>query len=85
MGKAYQAATLETDWSKIEERIEQAQAAMRERLYGFSLDHGGRPRENQAIEKALAALAVFRQEAATWSAKNNVQIKTDSLGSDLIR
>ena len=52
----YQAAILETDWSKIEGRIQAADSAISTRLHEFSLNHGGTPEENQAIRDALNAL-----------------------------
>ena len=61
----YQAAILETDWSKIEERIQAADSAISARLHEFSIDHGGTPEENQAIRDALAGLTVLRREVAT--------------------
>jgi hypothetical protein len=64
--KLYRAAVLETDWSKIEECIQQAEVAMRGRLHEFSLNHGGTPEENRAIERALNGLNVLRNEVATW-------------------
>ena len=67
--KLYQAATLETDWSKIEERIQKAETAMKGRLQELSLNQGGTPEENRAIQKAVEGLAVLRQEAAAWHAR----------------
>jgi hypothetical protein len=64
--EAYRSAVLETDWSKIEERIQSADAALRERKHEFDLDHGGTPEENQAIEDAARGLSMLRMEAATW-------------------
>ena len=67
--EVYKAALLETDWSKIEERIEAAEAALHARKHEFSLNHGGEPEENQAIEGALRGLSVLRDEAARWREK----------------
>ena len=41
-----------TNWTKIEERIQAAEAAIKGKLHEFSLNHGGTPEENQAIEDA---------------------------------
>ena len=38
--------------TKIEEHIQVAEKGIRARLQEFSLDHGGMPEENQAIEIA---------------------------------
>jgi hypothetical protein len=62
----YHDALLETDWSRIEERIQTADERIRARLHEFSLNHGGTSEENQAIEDALNALDVLRKEVATW-------------------
>jgi len=63
----YAAALLETDWSKIiEEKIQVAENAIRARLHEFSMNHGGTPEENQAIEDALSGLNVLRKEVAAW-------------------
>jgi hypothetical protein len=65
----YQAAILETDWSKIEERIQAADSAIGARLHEFSLDHGGTPEENQAIRDALSGLTTLRREVAAHAKK----------------
>jgi hypothetical protein len=65
----YQAALLETDWSKMEERIQRAEAGLHERKREFALNHGGTPEENQAIEHALRGLTVLRTEVATWQGR----------------
>ena len=67
--EVYKAAVLETDWSKIEERINAAEAALQARKHEFDLDHGGEPEENQAIEDALRGLSVLRDDAARWREK----------------
>jgi hypothetical protein len=63
---SYHAAILETDCSKMEERLQTADAAIKARLHEFSLDHGGTPEENQAIIKAVAGLNILRKEVANW-------------------
>ena len=62
----YATALLETDWSKIEEKIQAAEDGIRVRLHEFSLNHGGTPEENQAIEDALHGLDILRKEVAAW-------------------
>ena len=62
----YATALLETDWSKIELKIQVAEKGIRVRLHEFSMNHGGTPEENQAIEDALHGLATLRNEVATW-------------------
>jgi hypothetical protein len=57
-------ALLETDRSKIEEKIQVAENGIRARLHEFSMNHGGTPEENQAIEDALNGLNGLRKEVA---------------------
>ena len=62
----YATALFETDWSKIEEKIRVAENGIRTRLHEFSMNHGGTPEENQAIEDALNGLNVLRKDVAAW-------------------
>ena len=63
----YKAALLETDWSRMDERIQAAEAAIRDRKHEFDLNHGGTPEENRAITDAMHSLNVLRTELASWS------------------
>jgi len=65
--EVYRAALLETDWSKIEEKIQLAENEIRVRLHEFSMNHGGTSKENQAIEDALHGLDSLRKEVAAWN------------------
>jgi hypothetical protein len=65
----YQAAILETDWSKVEEHINAADSAISTRLHEFSLNNGGTPEENQAIRDALNGLSALRRDVAVWKSK----------------
>jgi hypothetical protein len=69
--EVYKAALLETDWSKMPERIRAAEAALTQRKREFELNHGGTPEENQAIADALRGLTVLRNDAAKWSEKQS--------------
>jgi hypothetical protein len=62
----YATALLETDWLKMEGRIHAAENGIRARLHEFSVNHGGTPEENQAIEDALNGFKILRKEVATW-------------------
>jgi hypothetical protein len=64
--KLYEAAILETDRSKLEERIEAAEFAMHTRLHEFSLNHGGTLEENRDITDALNRLDILRSEVVAW-------------------
>jgi hypothetical protein len=61
----YATALLETDWSKMEEKIQVAENGIKARLHEFSMNHGGTPEENQAIEDALNGLTVLRKDVVT--------------------
>jgi hypothetical protein len=65
--EVYKAALLETDWSKMAERIQAAEAMIQERKNEFDLNHGGTPEENQAITDAMRSLNVLRTEVAAWA------------------
>jgi hypothetical protein len=63
----YRTAILETDWTKMHERLQSAEFAIHERQRILSLDHGGSPQERLAIADALRGLGVLRTEAAHWN------------------
>jgi hypothetical protein len=67
--KLYQAAILETDWSKISVHIHAADSAISARLHEFSLNHGGTPEENQRLRDALSGLSALRREVAEHESK----------------
>jgi hypothetical protein len=53
----------------MEEKIQLAENAIRVRLHEFSMNHGGTPEENQAIEDALSGLNVRRKDVAASRSK----------------
>ncbi len=63
----YKAALLETDWSKIEERIQAAESAIQNRKRECALDPAGTQEENRALADAITSLGVLRSEVASWS------------------
>lgn len=63
----YKAALLETDWSKMEERILAAESAIQNRKREFALNSGGTQEENQSLADAMNGLDVLRSEVASWS------------------
>ena len=71
--EVYKAAVLETDWTKMEQRIQAAEAALHERKNEFDLNHGGTPEENQAIADALNGLSVLGKEIAVWRGSNRTE------------
>ena len=63
---SYKAAILETDWTKMQERLQAAEGEIRERQHVLSLDHGGTPEERQAIAEALNGITHLKIEASDW-------------------
>jgi len=53
-------------FGKIEEKIQVAENGIRTRLHHVSVNDGGTPEENQAIEDALNGLCTLRNEVAAW-------------------
>jgi hypothetical protein len=64
--EAYATAVLETDWTKMQERLQSAKSAIHERQRVLSMDHGGTPEERQAIANALKGMKTLHTEAAEW-------------------
>lgn len=60
------AAVLETDWTKIQQRLQAAEAEIRERQHVLSEDHGGTADERQAIIDAIHGMTSLRKEATAW-------------------
>lgn len=67
--KAYQIAALETDWSKMEDRIRAAETAIEQRVQELNLDHGGAAEENLAILATAQKLIGLRGELGRWREK----------------
>jgi hypothetical protein len=60
--ESYQAAILETDDKKLQNRLQAAKAAIDDRLHELQFDYGGTPEERQAIADALGGLNILRRE-----------------------
>jgi|HubBroStandDraft_6_1064221.scaffolds.fasta_scaffold81371_2 hypothetical protein len=60
--ESYKTAILETDDSKLPNRLQAAKGAIDTRLQEMQMDHGGTPEEHQVITDALAGLNVLRRE-----------------------
>lgn len=67
--ESYRAALLETNWTEIIQRIQQAESAIAERKHALALDHGGTPEERRAIAAALSGLTVLRGDVAEWRSR----------------
>jgi hypothetical protein len=68
----YMAAVLETDWTKMQERVQVAESEIHERKRVLSQDHGGTPEERQALADAMNGLTVLRRDAASWQESQNL-------------
>lgn len=69
--EAYKVAVLETDWTKMDDRIDVAKSSIKLRLNELSMDHGGTLEERQSLADALNALEVLRRDAASWSQRES--------------
>lgn len=69
--ECYRAALLETDWTKMPERIKAAKSQIHDRQRMFSKDHAVAPEERHAIDLALASLKALQVDSAEWQ-KNRV-------------
>lgn len=61
-GRSYKLAILETDRSKLAERIQVAERAIMARLQELNNDHGGTEAEQTAIRDALSGLRMLQKE-----------------------
>ncbi len=64
--ESYRTAVLETDWTKMHERLRAAELEIQKRQHILSLDHGGTPEERQTIANALKGINNLRLESAAW-------------------
>ena len=71
--ESYQAALLETDWTKMQERIQKAESEIHKRRLELSQDHNGTHEEREAVINALNGLRVLRMDAAAWRERQNLK------------
>jgi hypothetical protein len=64
--ESYRAALLETDWTKMQERLQAAESEIRKRKHVLPLDHGGTSEESQAIADALSGMKSLQAEVPEW-------------------
>jgi len=64
--ESYMAALLETDWTKMHERLLAAEAEIRERKRVLSEDHGGTAQERQAIVDAINGMKMLHRDVVEW-------------------
>jgi len=76
--ESYQAALLETDWTKMQDRVQTAESEIHQRRLVLSQDHGGTDEERVALVNAMSGLRVLRKNIASWLERQN-------LGGTLVR
>ena len=69
---SYQAALLETDWTKMQERVQTAESEIHQRRLELSQDHGGTDEERAALVNAMSGLRVLRMNVASWLERQNL-------------
>ena len=69
---SYQAALLETDGTKMQERVETAESEIHQRRLVLSQDHGGTDEERAALVNAMSGLRVLRMNVASWLERQNL-------------
>ena len=70
--QSYQEALLETDWTKMEERIQTAESGIHQRRLVLSQDHVGTEEERAALVNAMSGLRVLRINVASWLERQNL-------------
>ncbi len=64
---SYHAAVLETDWTKMLERVQTAESEIHARRLVLAQDHAGTVEERESLVNAMTALRILRTDAASWS------------------
>ena len=77
--ESYQAALLETDWTKMHERVQTAESAIHQRRLVLSQDHRGTDEERAALVNAMSGLRVLRNECGSFMPKKSSPVRTQSL------
>ena len=57
---------LETDWTKMQERVQTAESEIHKRRLVLAQDHGGTVEEREALVNAMSGLRALRMDAASW-------------------
>ena len=70
--ESYQAALLETDGTKMPERVQTAESEIHQRRLVLSQDHGGTDEERTALVNAMSSLRVLRMNVASWLERQNL-------------
>ncbi len=70
--ESYQAAVLETDWTKMQERVQTAESEIHKRRLVLAQDHGGTVEEREALVNAMSGLRVLGMNVASWLERQNL-------------
>jgi hypothetical protein len=68
-GRLYNAAILETDWSRIDPLIDAAESAISIRLLELSANHNAPQEEHESILKAVNGLKNLRNDVTIWKSQ----------------
>ena len=68
---SYQAALLETDWTKCVELVQTAECEIHQRRLQLAKDHGGTDEERAALVNAMSGLRVLQKDVAVLSERRN--------------
>jgi hypothetical protein len=80
--ESYKAALLETDWTKMQERIGAAECQLHKRQRVLSEDRGGTLEERQAIADALNGTRCLRTEHAESQNRHVPGGESSGIGTD---
>ena len=75
--ETYRAAVLETDWTKMPDRVLVAESEIEARQRELSADHGGTPEERQALADAIVGLRLLRNDVSSWQDRQNENSKSN--------
>jgi len=81
--ESYKAVVLETDWTKMHNRIQSAECKIHDRQRELSEDHGGTSQERQAIAKALNSMRTVQTEVADWQSRQTPQASDSNTTSEI--
>ena len=70
---SYQSALLETDWTKMQERVKTAESEIHQRRLVLSQGHGGTDEERAALVNAMSGLRVLRMNVVSWLERQNLR------------
>jgi hypothetical protein len=66
----YKAALLETDWTKMEERVKAVETEIHKRRLTLRQNRDGTQEERDALINAMSSLRVLQRDAAKWQVRN---------------